>query len=193
MIADDCSAVLLAGGKSSRMGRDKALIPYGDGLLWEHQITTLRATGIKDIAISVAAGRQEPIPFPKHFPLLSDSHSGAGPINGVYEALRWSRRPLVLVLAVDLPYISVGFINELYQASTPEVGVVPKLGDNFEPVVAIYPKSRMSEVLAQIHTGYCKLQSLVQFGIEHGWLRSKAVSAAATTQFVNWNQPSDIN
>jgi len=193
MIADHCSAVLLAGGKSRRMGRDKALLPYGDGLLWEHQIATLRAAGFENIAISVAADRQDSTSFCDHYPILSDSYPGAGPMNGVYEALLWSPTPLVLVLAVDLPFVTEVFLGELYRASTPEIGVVPKLGDNFEPVVAIYPKSRKSEVLAQIHAGHCKLQSLVQIGIEKAWLHSKAVSASATSQFVNWNNPSDID
>ncbi|MEP6937964.1 MAG: NTP transferase domain-containing protein, partial [Chthoniobacterales bacterium] len=81
----DFSAVVLAGGKSLRMGCDKALLPFGGHRLLEHQLATLRATGATEIFVSAREA--------EHYswagmPIVCDEISDAGPLAGLCATLR---------------------------------------------------------------------------------------------------------
>src|SRR6476659_3626346 len=101
------TAVLLAGGRSTRMGRDKASLPYAGGALWEHQLATLRSTGAGEVCIS----------GPRHgpyascgLPILEDRTPNVGPLAAIETAL--PRAPYVVVLAIDMPAMRADFLRE---------------------------------------------------------------------------------
>lgn len=132
------SAVILAGGKSSRMGRDKAFLEiYGQPLL-ARQIEIVRQAGASEIFIS---GRSDAdySAFGHH--LLVDEIPNLGPLSGIASALRTSRHALILVLAVDMPHITDDFLKKLLAQCSPGVGAVPVSGQIIEPLAAFYPKS----------------------------------------------------
>ena len=83
------SAAVLAGGKSSRMGRDKAALPFGGGTLLTYQARKLRALGVKELLLSGAA---EAVPGAR---LVPDLLPGRGPLGGLHACLSaaaWRRR-----------------------------------------------------------------------------------------------------
>jgi len=134
----DFSAVLLAGGKSSRMGRDKGGLVI-DGLpLWRRQIATLRATDAAEIFVSGKQGTFGEIET------LQDDVPDAGPLTGLIVSLRRSRFPLLLVLAVDLPAMTPGYLQKLVALARPGIGVIPRCGETFEPLAAVYPREALS-------------------------------------------------
>src|SRR5580765_4688037 len=94
------SAVILAGGESRRMGKDKGWLEVDGQPLLARALSTLRDSGINEILISGRAG----IDYSSlHYPVLLDLEPGCGPLSGIERALEAARAPLLLVLAVDLP------------------------------------------------------------------------------------------
>src|SRR5262249_20874052 len=115
------TAVLLAGGRSERMGRDKALVEIEGQPLWRRQIALLEALPPAGLIIS-GPRRAEFAPGTR---CIEDSGESRGPLSGVAAALQAATQPHVLVLAVDLPRMSVEFLRHLSDVISPGIGVVP--------------------------------------------------------------------
>src|SRR5438128_12608886 len=93
-----CRLVILAGGLSRRMGRDKAALPAGDGTLIEH-IARRLAPVVEETIVAGASGRH-------HLPgttMVDDRYPGLGPLAGIHAGLLVARSPLVWVVGCDYP------------------------------------------------------------------------------------------
>lgn len=130
-------AVILAGGKSSRMGRDKAFLEINGQPLLLRQIEIVRAAGAGEILISGRVGRDY-----SRFGLrvVQDERPEAGPLAGIHAAMSVVRGSRLLVLAVDLPAMNTEFLRNLAAAAAGG-GVVPRIAGQVEPLAAIYPCS----------------------------------------------------
>ena len=178
------SAVLLAGGKSSRLGRDKAGLGI-DGLpLWQRQIRALRAAGAAEVFVS---GRQGAV---YDIETLADDIADAGPLTGLILSLRRARFPLLLVLAVDLPGMTSAYLQKLVSLARPGVGVIPRRGGFFEPLAAIYPREALA-VAEQCRTdGELALHVLARRLMETGLVLP--LEASEDALFANINTPEDL-
>lgn len=185
------AAVLLAGGRSRRMGRDKALLPLADGRpLWQRQLDVLRALQPAELFISGPAR----VGFPPDISLLADATPGRGPLSGIAAALGAMRSPLLVVLAVDLPRMTAAFLRELLAESLENRGTVPRHGTSgfYEPLAAVYPARSSPLAEAQLASGDWSLQSFVRVAVAAGQLRDRPLQPPAETgRFVNWNTPAD--
>jgi len=183
------SAVILAGGQSRRMGQDKAWLEVGGQPLITRALAVLRASGIQEIFISGRAGVDYSA---LRCPVLLDLHPDCGPLGGIQHALAAASAPMVLVLAVDLPRMTSGFLRTLAEHCGPGTGAVPKLRGELEPLAAIYPK-RCELILRE-----CLLKSrLAARDFAEACLREQAVKPFAVPRtdlscFENWNTPSDV-
>jgi len=127
---------VLVGGRSSRMGRDKALLPFEGRTLAGHVAMVVRE----------AAGSVTLIGPPEAyaslgFPVISDNFPGAGPLAGIETALRATRAEWNLVTACDMPGLSVAFLRELLsQAASSQADCVLPCGPSGlpEPLCAVY-------------------------------------------------------
>jgi molybdopterin-guanine dinucleotide biosynthesis protein A len=109
MVREDLPPVggyVLAGGRSSRMGRDKALLQIGDKLLVEHAVTKLRRL-CADVNILGSDPELETTA-----PLVRDIHSGCGPLSGIEAALVHSRHDWNLILPVDMPFLPTRLLDD---------------------------------------------------------------------------------
>jgi molybdopterin-guanine dinucleotide biosynthesis protein A len=104
------SAVILAGGRSRRMGRDKAWLEVDGQPLLARALAVLREAGPREVFISSRADRGDAA---LGCPVLLDREPDLGPLGGIERALQAAASPLVLVLAVDLPYMTGGFLRKL--------------------------------------------------------------------------------
>jgi molybdopterin-guanine dinucleotide biosynthesis protein A len=129
------AAFILAGGKSTRMGRDKAFVEYDGRTLLARALSLVRSV-TPDVRI---VGSQEK--FARFAPVVEDIFRDCGPLGGIHSALRSSPAELNLVLAVDMPFISAEFLLYLISQarSVPEAHVVvPVAGGRRQPLCAIY-------------------------------------------------------
>jgi len=103
--------VVLAGGRSRRMGRDKALLRLDDGhTLLERTVHVLRMAGLDDVLLSIssperALALRETVPAAAALPVVADDVPGRGPLGGLAAALRARPGSAVLLVACDLPHL----------------------------------------------------------------------------------------
>src|SRR5439155_14363791 len=131
------SAVILAGGKSSRMGRPKALLPFDGEPLIVHTVRTL-ARLFADIVV-VAAPGQELSPLPVTF--VRDEVAYQGPVGGIYYGLRAACTEVCFVTSCDAPFLNLSFIAHLLSHIANYDVVVPFWQDRLQPLHAVYRRS----------------------------------------------------
>lgn len=182
------SAVILAGGKSSRMGRDKAWLEVGGQRLLDRQIELARAAGAVEVFIS---GRTDTDYAGFDAMVLHDQFADAGPLAGIERALATATSSLVLVLAVDLVAMSVELLRRLAAACSPNVGVIPRVQGSIEPLAAIYPKSALALARSQLAAGSLAVKDFAERAVEGGLCRYLELGAGESFNFANWNSPAD--
>ena len=132
------STVILAGGKSKRMGQDKAWLPVCGKPLITRQIALVRELGAAEIFISGRAGTDYSA---LDCPVLTDHFEDVGPLAGIERALKEISTPLLLVLAVDMPRMSAVQVQMLLSNCTENCGAIPRSQNGLEPLAAVYPRN----------------------------------------------------
>lgn len=185
-------AGLLAGGRSTRMGKDKCLLNIGSAPLWKRQLELLESiTGrVGVVAPARPAWLDEPIEW------IPDSRTGAGPAAGLLGALTWcvaSGASHLILLAVDLPKISKESLLDLIRGVRPGAGVVPRSGHWLEPLCAIYPCAAADPLAKGLAEGRNRLQDLVGHLVEERLMVERVLSPAEELSFFNLNTPGDLS
>jgi len=183
------SAVILAGGRSSRMGRDKAWLEVDGRPLLARQIQIAVQTGAREIFIS---GREEADYSGFGHPVLRDLFVGAGPLAGIERALDAAAWPLVLVLAVDLPQMDPEFLRGLGADAADEIGVVPRLDGRIEPLAAYYPRKAQPLAARRLREQRLAAAGFAERCVQSGLARWTEVPEPQTRCFANWNTPDDL-
>jgi molybdopterin-guanine dinucleotide biosynthesis protein A len=183
------SAVILAGGESTRMGRDKAWLEIAGQPLIHRALLTVQAAGIKEVFISGRAGEDYSA---LRCPVLFDLEPGCGPLAGIERALETADAPLLLVLAVDLPGITAAFLRRLVEGCDPHTGVLPILNGQLEPLAAIYPKRCHFIARNCLLKGRRAARDFADACRRQRAVRTFTVSRADAGCFDNWNSPSDL-
>ena len=143
------TAFVLAGGQSRRMGRDKALLPWGDGTFLDHAVARLRQL-TSDVRILCGS---EPRYGDRGVPLVVDVSKDAGALGGVYSGLLALERPYALFLAVDLPDVPPALLAALVAHAPGWDAVVPRSPRGPEPLCAVYAKSCLPPLRACLAQG----------------------------------------
>ena len=179
------SAVLLAGGRSKRMGQDKAWLPWKGRPLWEQQVELLKEVRPEGVVISCRAEQG----FAEcGWPLLLDPAGISSPLEAVDFALRELRQP-ILVLAVDLPHMRVEVLQFLVEAWRAKGrGVVFRI-EKYEPLAALYTPEVQADFAEAITEKNFRLQSVLQRSVEAGRLEALSVPLEWRPAFLNTNTP----
>lgn len=183
------SAALLTGGKSSRMGHDKATLEFHGKPLWNHQLEILRRLEPKQILVSA---RTDPPWRPANVEFAADQQPSRGPVSGIAAALSRLTTDHLLVLAIDVPFVTVGYLKDLCAEIEPGCGVIPIIGTRAEPLVAIYPREAGADFQNALMGNDFALQPLVRQLLAVGKLREVAVAPDGTSPFRNLNEPHDL-
>lgn len=184
------SAVLLAGGKSSRIGRDKATIMFRDQPLWKIQLEHLRRLELEEIFVSA---RSDPPWRPADVDFVPDQEPSRGPLSGIAAALSRTKSDHLLTLAIDTPFISDAYLRSLCARIGAGRGVVPMIDNRAEPLAAIYPRDAEPEFTSALLGNDFSLQPLVRKLIVLGKLRPIEVSTEEKALFRNLNEPQDLD
>ena len=183
------SAVLLAGGKSSRMGRDKATMLFRGAPLWKNQLDLLRRIRPSEILVSAQV---DPPWRPPDVKFVGDEQPSRGPLGGISGTLARITTDHLLVLAIDVPFMTEVYLHRLCQHAGKWQGIVPMIADRAEPLVAIYPREAKDEFATALSSNDFSLQPLVRRLITDGKLRSMEVSDDDRLLFRNLNEPEDL-
>ncbi len=185
--------VVLAGGRSRRMGTDKALIPMADGeCLWQRQWRTLSEAGIERRWLSV---RAEQAWVPAELSVVRDAVPEAGPLAGMLAAAAAGDGTHLMVLAVDLPEVPVAWVCTLMARARPGCGVVGRWPDGaYEPLAALYPRGWLDEWRAAFGGSLHPpgLQALLRERDAAGSVVVIPLGSEHDRWFRNFNTPEDL-
>jgi len=152
----ECSAVILAGGKGSRMGKDKAFLPFrGESLIQR----TLRLISPLFHEVTIVAKNREPFQFPGVRVLVDEFQEG-GPMGGLYTGLSQARGP-VFAVGCDMPFLNPELILHMTRQLQNHDAVIPRLPDGIHPLHAVYSRSTMPVMLDLLKTGRVKMSNLL--------------------------------
>lgn len=143
------TVAIQAGGRSSRMGRDKALLPLGGKPLIEHVLQ--RVEGLGD-EVLVTTNRPEDYAFLGKR-MVGDQRPGAGALDGLLTALEAAGGERVLLLACDMPFVSRSLLEHMLAIETDAEVVIPRRGGKLQPLHAIYAKSCAGPVREALGAG----------------------------------------
>jgi len=146
MTAAGVSASILAGGKSTRFGSDKALFAYRGKALIELVIDVLKNIFSEIVIIADVESRFSHLGYP----VFSDLYPDIGPICGIYTALYHSKTEHVFVVASDMPFLSGDLVRYMISCSDGYDVIVPCIRGYYEPLHAIYSKNCLNPVLDRI-------------------------------------------
>lgn len=149
---------VLAGGRSSRMGCDKALLPIDGGTLIE------LVAGL----VQVVAGRVTIIAPPGRypdlrFPVIGDQFENCGPLSGVFTALNVSQSPWNLIVACDMPALTAAFLEDLFRVAelSDADAVVPETAAGLDPLCAVYHRRCLDKASIAIDRKILKMHDFV--------------------------------
>jgi molybdopterin-guanine dinucleotide biosynthesis protein A len=185
----DLTAFVLAGGKSSRMGSDKAFLELHGRTLLARALELARS--VADCVRIVGPVEK----FGSYGAVVEDLYAGRGPLGGIHAALLSSATELNLVFAVDLPFLTRELLDFLVREAraTEAVVTVPRITGGFQPLCAVYRRGFATLAQTALEAGKNKIDALFPQTstriIEEPELLRFAFEAA---MFENLNAPEDL-
>ncbi len=186
-----CSALVLAGGQSSRMGRDKALLTVDGIPLLQRVYTAARAAFDQKASIYVMTAwpeRYQSLDLNVHF--LPESQPTQGPLMALAQAFDFINSDWILVLACDLPWLDPWvlrtWILELDQIAPEILACVPHAAQGWDPLCGLYRSTCQASLVNYLDQGDRSFQ---------GWLNQipvQKLSVADPRMLFNCNTPEDL-
>jgi len=153
------SGILIAGGKSSRMGESKAFIRYKSKFLYEYPLEILDSF-CDEVIISATDPRYNHLKYR----VIADEIPGKGPIGGLYTCLKEIRSEQALVLPCDVPLLNKDHINLLLEESEKfEISLFQNEKELPEPLIGVYSRSLVPVLEKMISDQNYKLSGLFKF------------------------------
>lgn len=187
----DVTAVLLAGGKSRRMGEDKRFLPVGDRTLFDRSCTALQQT-FDSVCVVIA---QDSAALEAGVPVVRDLINNCGSLGGLYTGLRHAKTNHVFLAACDMPFLNPRLIEYLVGLKGDRDIVICRWKNRLHPTHALYGQQCCAVIEEMLRTQQLKIQSLVT----HSALRIRVVEECeiekidpAGRSFLNVNTPSDL-
>ena len=153
---DQVSVAILTGGKSSRMCEDKALLPWEGGPLIDRVISV--AKSIPRGAETIIVG-DRPEYRQRGARVVADDFPSSGPLGGIATALRAAKEKRTLVLAVDMPFLSLPLLRAMTELQFAGDALVPHIA-GWQPLHAVYDYSCLAKVRQQIDRDELKISDL---------------------------------
>ncbi|HDJ33197.1 MAG TPA: molybdenum cofactor guanylyltransferase [Bacteroidetes bacterium] len=151
------TGMVLAGGKSSRMGTDKALLPWGKTSMLEHAANRLRSV-CHEVVIS-SNDRKHRIPG---FALIPDIVPGIGPLGGILSVMKHRNDDYFLVLSVDLPLVTAAILEQILSFRKSYSLVIPVNSNGMpQPTCACYHRKLLPLMEQMMRQGVYSLRPLI--------------------------------
>jgi molybdopterin-guanine dinucleotide biosynthesis protein A len=182
------AAAILAGGMARRMGgANKAGLQIGNERIIDRQLRLLRQ--IAD-PVFIVAGNADPFQE-LEITVVPDVVPGAGPLGGIYTALTTSPCARTLIVACDLPYLTLPFLQRLAAPSDADL-VIPRTGRGYEPLCATWSAACAGAIGRRIQNGTLKTALVVEdLRVEEIGPEALASCDPHGLLFVNVNTPHD--
>ncbi|MCW3098487.1 MAG: molybdopterin-guanine dinucleotide biosynthesis protein [Chthonomonadaceae bacterium] len=184
-------AIVLAGGRSERMGQDKALLRTNGMTLLETVVATLRPLVGEIVIVADRADRYD-LPDCR---MLGDAYPQTGPIGGILTGLRALGAGNHLTVACDMPALQPAVLRLLLDSVGPEWDVVvPEIEGRMEPLCAVYSASAIPALQAFLDSGGRALHRALQAEVRTRRIPENALRHVdpSLLTFTNLNTPADL-
>jgi len=183
------TAFVLAGGKSSRMGSDKAFVQLGGETLLAKALKLARSVTDE---VRIVGDTEKFSAFGR---VVEDVYRDQGPMGGIHAALSGSSTELNLVVAVDLPFVKANFLRYLLSRARESSAMVtlPRAAHHLQPLCGIYHRAFAAVAEESLRNGRNKIDSL--FGMVRTCVIDEEelmLGGFSSTIFRNLNTPDDL-
>ena len=156
------TAIILAGGQSTRMGFDKQLLDHKG-----QPLTVAIANRLKGLFSEIIIVTNRPYLYGQSpFAIVADQYQGKGPLGGIHAGLKKSRSQYSYITACDMPYVNLGYIEYMGQllAGAPlEIkGAVTRFGPHIEPLNSFYSKDLLATIENNLIVNNKKITSILE-------------------------------
>ncbi len=189
------AGIILAGGRSTRMGRDKAslLLPDNTNTTFVEHLATLLIAQCSEVVLVVRNSTQAALYEHLNIPIVIDETPDVGPLMGIYTGLHSIQASHALVMAVDMPFVQPEMVTFLLSQPLDATSLlVPVVNDIPQVLFAMYPRSILSVIEGRLRAGRRDPRSLLDVArvryIDEAQLRSIDPQLRS---FVNVNTPED--
>lgn len=146
----DATAIIMAGGQSTRMGQDKTMLPVNGKPVIKHIFEQLRPHFSQILISSDDTSKYSFLGAE----VVPDKVAGKGPLMGIASTLRVSENQVNFVIACDIPEVDISFVRRMVRESRGFDAVVPRTGPSqYEPLFAVYKKSSLAAIDKAIASG----------------------------------------
>lgn len=148
------AAIVLAGGKSTRMGSNKALLKVREQRMLEEAVNILSGK-FEEVMVSTNDDYYEDLNIRK----IPDVFPGRGPLGGIHAGLGASNYEVNFFMACDMPFVHAELAGFMVGLISGYDAVVPRIGEYYQPLFAVYNKSCLGPIEHQITSGRNKIIS----------------------------------
>lgn len=178
------TGIILAGGKSSRMGRDKGFIQYNDEPFVMHSIKALHPI-VADILIVTNNSSYDVFGLTR----INDIIENAGPLSGVYSGLKSSRTDYNLILSCDIPLIKTAILEKITSEIDDKYDSIPLISNGkLMPLIAFYNKRCEHIFQKLLQNGERRMSKALQ----NCSIKTIELASELTNYTANINTPSEL-
>lgn len=195
------AGIILAGGRSNRMGRDKALLPLPDNfqVTFVQHLTTLLTAYCREVVLVVRDAAQSTayqtlLSDTPHICIVTDAIPDTGPLMGLYSGLRAVTADHALVVAVDMPYVQPEMIAFLLSQPLGDAILMPLVDAIPQVLLAVYPRAALPMIKRCLDEGRRDPRALLS-RIPIDYVDEPRLRAVDQTlrSFVNINTPEELS
>jgi len=189
MSKQEVTGIILAGGASSRMGKDKGLCEFQGKALINYAIDVLTP-----ICGKILISSNNVVEYQKFgYQVVIDEHKNIGPMGGIYSSLRKSSTKHNLIISCDTPFLSTQLLEYILDNFNNYDIVVPVHGNSFiEPLAAYYSTNIIPNLESSIKRNNYKLINFFNV-VKHKSIKVDSMPGFSKELFRNFNTPGDLS
>ena len=187
MIKKNITGIILAGGKSSRMGSDKGIVNLNGKKFIEHILAAVLPNVIEVLIIANNDNYNN-----LGYKVIKDKIKDCGPLGGIYTGLMNSKTENNIVVSCDIPFINSDLIKYIIENTSNADITVPVYKGNIEPLCAVYTKRTSDQIYNLIMNKDLKIQNILKYFITKEIFITKMQKFYTDKLFVNINTPEEL-
>ena len=187
------SGIVLAGGLSRRLGRDKAIEPFGDEPLIARVIGRLSALTNETVVVVNSEARGAELPLPDEAKVAVDIYPESGSLGGIFSGLTAANNDWGFVVACDMPFLNTDLIAHMLTLREDYDAVVPLLDGYPEPTHAAYSIACLPHIESRLEAGQLKIAGFFD-DVRVRYVSESEIDSfdAERLSFFNVNRPDDL-
>lgn len=187
------SAIVLAGGLSRRLGRDKALEPFGGEPLISRVIRRLATLTDETIVVVNSKARATELPLPTGAKTAVDIYPDSGSLGGIFTGITAASNEWGFVVACDMPFLNTALIKHILSLRHNHDAVVPMLQGYPEPTHSAYSKKCLPHIQRRLETGQLRIARFFD-EVRVRYVQDDEIDALDSDRlsFFNVNTPDDL-